>query len=337
MSVLANRFEPANVLAINNIGEIMSHKLAVHISAFNSDKYQEQIAKLFPDLEITVSKGRDRHEGTFNCDILIGFGLGFSDEIFQRNKNLKFVQALGTGVDGIDNRPDFDKSIPVASTRGIHGPQMSELAFMVMLALSRDFPQSLENQKNHLWDRWPPRVLYKKTVGLLGVGLIAEALASRCQAFDMHVVGISGTLREVEHIDEMRSRDDLLTAVSDLDFLIALVPLTPENRQVVNAEVLEAMKPSAYVINLARGGVIDDDALIEALKSGSIAGAALDAFEQEPLPEDHPFWDIENLIITPHMAGMSEAYVEQAMPIIETNLRAFIDGKPEDMVNKVEL
>jgi len=315
----------------------MSRKLAVHISAFNSDKYQEQIAKLFPELEITTSKGRDRHEGAFSCDILIGFGLGLSDEIFQRNKNLKFVQALGTGVDGIDNRPDFDRSTPVASMRGIHGPQMSELAFMVMLSLSRNFPKTLENQKNHLWDRWPPKVLYKKTGGLLGVGMIAEALAKRCQAFEMKVVGISGTLREVDNIDEMRSRDDLAAAVADLDYLIVLVPLTPENRKVVNTGLLDAMKSSAYVINIARGGVIDDDAIIAALNSGSIAGAALDAFEPEPLPADHPFWDVENLLITPHMAGMSEAYVEQAMPIIETNLRAFIGGKLEEMVNRVKL
>jgi|TARA_B100000315_G_scaffold258552_1_gene311128 phosphoglycerate dehydrogenase-like enzyme len=315
----------------------MGKKIAVHISAFNSDKYQEQITKLFPDLEISVSKGRDRHEGSFDCDILIGFGLGFSDEIFQRNKNLKFVQALGTGVDGIDNRPDFDRSTPVASMRGIHGPQMSELAFMMMLSLSRNFPKTLENQKNHLWDRWPPLVLYEKTIGLLGVGLIAEVLAKRCKAFDMKVVGISGTLRDVEYIDEMRSRDDLLSAVSDLDYLIVLAPLTPENENLVDAAVLNAMKPSAYLINIARGGVVDDEAIIEALNSGSIAGAGLDAFEQEPLPPDHPFWDVENLIITPHMAGMSEAYVRQAMPIIETNLRAYIEGKPEDMVNLVEL
>ncbi|MBT3991102.1 MAG: D-2-hydroxyacid dehydrogenase [Rhodospirillaceae bacterium] len=315
----------------------MSTKLSVHISAFNSDIYQAEIAKLFPELETTISKGRDRHEGSFNCDILIGFGLGFSDEIFQRNKNLKFVQALGTGVDGIDNRADFDKSIPVASTRGMHGPQMSELTFMIMLAFNRDFPHLLENQKNHLWERKPPQVLYGKTVGLLGVGLIAEALAKRCKAFEMKVVGISGSNRDVEGIDEMRSRDDLLNAVSDLDYLILLAPLTPENKNMVNADVLAAMKSSAYLINIARGGVLDDDAIIEALKSGTIAGAGLDVFEQEPLPEDSPFWDTPNLIVTPHTAGMSEIYVQQAMPVIENNLRAMIEGKPENLINAVKI
>jgi phosphoglycerate dehydrogenase-like enzyme len=315
----------------------MSKKLSVHISAFNSDVYQEEIAKLFPDLKISISKGRDSHEGSYTCDILIGFGLGFSDEIFKRNKNLIFVQALGTGVDGIDNRVDFDKSIPVASTRGMHGPQMSELAFMIMLAFNRDFPQLLENQKSHLWERKPPQVLYEKTVGLLGVGLIAEALAKRCKAFEMKVVGISGSSRDVEGIDEMRSRDNLIDAVRDLDYLILLAPLTPENKNMVNAEILAAMKPSAYLINIARGGVLDDEAIIAALKSGTIAGAGLDVFEQEPLPADSPFWDTPNLILTPHTAGMSEAYVRQAMPVIEANLRAIIEDKPENMVNVVKL
>jgi phosphoglycerate dehydrogenase-like enzyme len=310
-------------------------KISVHISAFNSDEYQEKIATLFPELELSVSKDRDTHEGLYECDVLIGFGPGFDDEIFRRNKNLKFVQSLGTGVDGIADRPDLDKNVPVASMRGIHGPQMSELAFMVMISFNRNFPQLLENQKNHQWDRWPPQVLYEKTVGLLGVGMIAEALAKRCKAFDMKVIGISGSDRNVENIDEMRSRDDLVSAVRDLDYLVVLAPFTPENKHLVNAEILDAMKPSAYLVNIARGGLIDDAALIAALKSGSIAGAGLDVFEQEPLPADDAFWDVENLIITPHTAGMSESYVRQAMPIIETNLRAYIDGKPEDMVNLV--
>ena len=314
----------------------MSQKLSVHISAFNSDRYQKIIAKLYPELELSVSKGRENHDRLYDCNVLIGFGPGLNDEVFDRNQNLKFVQSLGTGVDGIADRPGLAKDVPVASMRGMHGPQMSELAFMVMLSLSRNFPKTLENQENHLWERWEPRVLYKKTVGLLGVGLIAEALAKRCKAFDMNVVGISGSSREVENIDEMRSRATLAEAVKDLDYLIVLAPMTPENKNLINAEILEAMKPSAYLVNIARGGILDDDALIDALKSGGIAGAGLDVFEKEPLPADSPFWDVPNLIITPHNGGMSETYVEQAMPVIETNLRALLSGKPEDMINVVE-
>ncbi len=314
----------------------MTNKTSVHISAFNSEKYQTAIAKLFPELELSTSKGRDTHDRLYDCDILIGFGPGLNDEIFERNKKLKFVQSLGTGVDGIADRPGLNKSVPVASMRGMHGPQMSELAFMVMLSLNRNFPKTIENQKNHVWDRWEPRVLYKKTVGLLGVGMIAEDMAKRCKAFDMKVVGISNSSRAVENVDEMRGRDNLAKAVEDLDYLIVLAPMTPENKNLIDAKILAAMKPSAYLVNIARGGILDDAAIMEALKSGSLAGAALDVFEQEPLPSDSPFWDVPNLIITPHNAGMSETYAEQAMPIIEANLRAFLAGKPEDMVNAVE-
>jgi phosphoglycerate dehydrogenase-like enzyme len=256
--------------------------------------------------------------------------------IFNRNKNLKFVQSLGTGVDGIADRSGLSKSVPVSSMRGIHGPQVSELAFMMMLSLNRNFPQLIENQKKRRWERNPPQVLYKKTIGLLGVGLIAESLARRCKAFDMKVVGISNSNRQVENIDEMRSRNSLIDAVKDLDYLVILAPLTPENKNLVNDKIIAAMKSSAYLINISRGGVLSDDAIIKALKSGIISGAGLDVFEQEPLPIDSPFWDVPNLIITPHTAGMSEIYVKQAMPIIEKNLLAFINDKPDEFVNLVK-
>ena len=315
---------------------IMSNRLSVHISAFNSDKYQEKIAALFPELILSISEGRDTHDRNYDCDILIGFGPGLNDEIFERNKNLKFIQALGTGVNGIADRPGLDTAVPVASMRGMHGPQMSELAFMVMLSFNRNFPKTLENQKNHRWERWEPRVLYKKTVGLLGVGLIAEAMAKRCKAFDMKVVGISGSIREVDNIDEMRCRDHLADAVGDLDYLLVLAPMVSKNKNLINAKVLGAMKTTAFLVNISRGGVIDDEAIITALELGQIAGAALDVFKQEPLPQDSHFWNVPNLLITPHNAGMSETYVEQAMPIIEINLRAFMSGTMDKMVNLVQ-
>ena len=314
----------------------MKENILIHISAFNANIYLEEIKKLFPEIKLSCSKSNESHDRLYDCDILIGFGPGLNDMIFNRNKNLKFVQSLGTGVDGIADRSGLSKSVPVSSMRGIHGPQMSELAFMMMLSLNRNFPRLIENQKKRRWERNPPQVLYKKTIGLLGVGLIAESLARRCKAFDMKVVGISNSNRQVENIDEMRSRNSLINAVKDLDYLVILAPLTPENKNLVNDKVIAAMKSSAYLINISRGGVLSDDAIIKALKSGIISGAGLDVFEQEPLPIDSPFWDVPNLIITPHTAGMSEIYVKQAMPIIEKNLLAFINDKPDEFVNLVK-
>jgi D-2-hydroxyacid dehydrogenase (NADP+) len=268
---------------------MMNNKILIHISAFNPNDYKIEIAKLFPALSISCSYDNEVHANLYNCDVLIGFGPGLNDEIFNRNQNLKFVQSLGTGVNGIADRPGLNTQVPVSSMRGIHGPQMSEQAFMIMLSLNRNFPELLENQKNRVWSRKPPQILFKKTVGLLGVGLIAEALALRCKAFDMKVIGISNTNRIVESIDEIRNPENLPEAVRDLDYLIILVPLTSKTRNIVNGKVLASMKSSAYLVNIARGGVLDDQAIINALKIGEIAGAGLDVFEEEPLSPSSPF------------------------------------------------
>ncbi len=308
----------------------------IHICAFNADHYKARLEPLFPEHDISVGLSHDDlGDGISDCEVLIGFGPMLNDHVFARNKSLKWVQALGTGVDGIADRKDLADDVILTSMRGIHGPQMSEMAFMMMLALNRNFGRVLDNQKNKRWERRPPQVLEYKTIGILGVGLIAEVMAKRCQAFDMNVVGITGTPRDVPGFKEIRKKENLPQVVGDLDYLVVLSPMTPDNAKLVDEAVFKAMKKSAYLINLGRGGVVDDGALIDALKNDEIAGAGLDVFEQEPLPPDHPFWEMDNIIVTPHMAGMTETYVSQALPVIEANLKAYRDGEIENMVNLV--
>jgi len=169
-------------------------------------------------------------------------------------------------------------------------------------------------------------------VGILGVGLIAEELAPKCKAFNMTVVGISSTPRQVPGIDRFYHRNELKHAVLELDYLVVLVPYTPETHGIVDAGIFSAMKSNSYLVNIARGGVVDEDALLQALESGQIAGAGLDTFVQEPLPQNHPFWKMENVIITPHLGGFNDAYVGKALPIIKKNLRCFLNGEIEKMI-----
>ena len=140
----------------------MKENILIHISAFNANIYLEEIKKLFPEIKLSCSKSNESHDRLYDCGILIGFGPGLNDVIFNRNKNLKFVQSLGTGVDGIADRSGLSKSVPVSSMRGIHGPQMSELAFMMMLSLNRNFPRLIENQKNAVGKETLPRFCIKK-------------------------------------------------------------------------------------------------------------------------------------------------------------------------------
>src|SRR4029078_1075880 len=174
-----------------------------------------------------------------------------------------------------------------------------------------------------------------KTVGVLGVGLIAEYLAPICKALHMTVIGISGSPREAKGFDRMAHRDDFVKVVPELDFLVALAPLTAETRGIVGARVFAAMKPTAYLVNVARGGVVDEPALIASLESGEIAGAALDVFAQEPLPASSPLWRTKNVTIFSHLGGYSQGYEDRAMPTIAGNMAKFLSGDFKSMINIV--
>jgi phosphoglycerate dehydrogenase-like enzyme len=152
----------------------------------------------------------------------------------------------------------------------------------------------------------------------------------------MTVVGITSAKRPVAGIDRMHGREELAAAVRDLDFLVLLTPYTPETRHIVNAAVFAAMKAGSYLVNLARGGVVDEAALIAALREGKLAGAALDVFAKEPLPEDPPFWSMDNVIITTHQGGFFDGYPDHALPVVEANLRRFLAGDLENMINIVK-
>ena len=302
-------------------------------------QYSSGIRERFPELQIDVVDHVAKVDPYIaSTDVLITFGpqLGEqADAVFAAARNLKWVQALGTGVDNIADRPTLGPDVLLTSVRGIHGAPVSEAALMAMLALARDFPRIVKSQEQHTWDRWPARLLSGKTVGIFGVGVIAEALAPRCQALGMKVVGISSATREVAGFDQMRHSDELRDAVRDLDHLVLLTPYTARSHHVINADILAAMKPSAYLINLARGGVVDEQALIQALNEGRIAGAALDVFSQEPLPQESPFWAMKNVIVTPHFGGFYYQYAHDALPVILENMRCFLTGDSGKMINLV--
>ena len=239
-------------------------------------------------------------------------------------------------MDYIINLPSLKKEVVITSTRGIHGPQVSEMAFLLMLALNRNFPEVVRNQDKAVWERWPGKILWKKKVGILGIGVIGEEIARKCKAFDMKVFGIDIVKRKVESIDIFYGPEDIINVAKEVDYFIIVAPFTPQTEKMVDSKVLSAMKPTAFFLNLGRGEIVDEEALIQALNSGKIAGAGLDTFCQEPLPKDHPFWGMKNVIVSPHVAGMSDVYVEQALSIFEENLRRFLKGERKNLINLVE-
>ena len=298
--------------------------------------YGEGVAQALPARQIlATSKISEALARAPEATVLIAKAQDVSPELVAAMPRIAWIQALTTGIDPL-LALNLPPSVIVTSARGIHGPQMAELTILLMMALSRDFPRMLANQREKRWQRWGQRLLAGKTLVIVGVGAISEALAARCKPLGLKVVGITSR-SSVEHFDEVRPRQQLREAVAGADFLVLLIPYSPETHHMIDASVLAAMKPTAYLINVARGGVVDEGALIEALRTHQIAGAGLDVFAQEPLPETSPLWDLDNVIITPHIGGMSDIYAEQVLPLLLHNLRAFAAGDRAAMLNLVTL
>ena len=299
-------------------------------------RYKAMLLERFPQLTINVvGHHSDVDPYIADVDILLCFSPPMADHVVRDAPKLKWIQALGTGVDNIVDLPSLGKEVLVTNVRGIHGAPVSEATIAFMLSLARDMPRSVRAQEHSKWERWPSALLAGKTVGILGVGLIAEYLAPICKTFGMTVVGISGSPRETRHFDRMAHRNDLTKVVGDLDFLVVLTPLSAETRNIVGEKVFAAMKPTAYLVNVARGGVVDEPALIAALEAGKIAGAGLDVFSQEPLPSDNPLWKTKNLTIFSHLGGYSQGYEDRAMTTIVGNMSKFLAGDLKSMINIV--
>jgi D-2-hydroxyacid dehydrogenase (NADP+) len=294
--------------------------------------FAERLAKALPDLRFHAA--REPAEALAKCanaEVLIIRTDEIFAELVDRMPKLRLIQALTTGTDHIQALPNLGKHVTLAAARGFHGPQMSELAFIFMLHFVRDLRDLFATQAAHRWNRVEQSLLEGRTAVIVGVGSIAEDLAHKCKAFGMRVVGVSDGRKEVPSFDAILPRAKLNEAAAQADFLIVLIPHTKETTDIIGKSVFDAIKPTGVLINIARGGVVDEDALIEALRARKIAGAGLDVFKTEPLPKDSPLWDMPNVFITSHVGGMADTYGEQVMPLLIENLRAFTAGQPEKM------
>jgi phosphoglycerate dehydrogenase-like enzyme len=305
--------------------------LIVH---FDAQPYRERLAPKFPAVEFhTAHHANEANSVVSEVDVIMGLGHHIPPALIAAAPKLKWVQALTTGTETLTVPGVLPPHVVLTSTRGIHGPQMSELAFLNMIALNRNFRKMQRNQAEGKWEQWNQPILEDKTIVIVGLGILAEHLAERCKLFGMKVIGVSSGRTTAPHFDEVHPRSALPQVAGRADFLMLLVPYSPETHHLIDRAVLAAMKPTAFLINLARGGVLDEAALIEHLQAGKIAGAGLDIFSNMPLPPDNPLWRMPNVIITPNVGGRSDKFVAQTMTILEPNIQAFIDGRMKDMLN----
>ncbi|MFZ1996411.1 MAG: D-2-hydroxyacid dehydrogenase [Solirubrobacteraceae bacterium] len=248
---------------------------------------------------------------------------------------LEWVQCLLAGHEHLRGALDARPDVVLTTTRGVHGPQMAELVLLHMLVLARGVKQQIANQTARVWRPWPQPLLSGRVVGVVGLGASGRHVARTCAALGMTVYGVSRTAGAVEGVDHVFTRAQLTEVAAQVDFLVLVLAAEPESEKLVDASVLEAMKPSAYLINIARGSVVDEQALIATLRAGTIAGAGLDVFTVEPPPPDSPLWELDSVFLTPHVGGFSDRFQEQNLAVVEPNLRSFVSGRPQDLVNAV--
>jgi phosphoglycerate dehydrogenase-like enzyme len=245
--------------------------------------------------------------------------------------NLKWIQLTSAGADRLLNSGFIEGGITVTTVSGLHATPIGEFVIASMLMWAKGAPRTLRAQLRREWVRFAPTELHGKTVGIVGAGHIGAEVGRLAKAFGCRVVATRRSAVAGEtaaYADEVLPASGLHGLLEQSDYLVLSMPLTPETRGMIGEDELRAMKPSSFLVNIARGPVIVEDALIRALTEGWIAGAALDVFDKEPLPEDSPLWDMENVILTPHISGGTEIYNQRAVEIFRDNLQRYLNNQP---------
>ena len=309
----------------------------------------ERLRALSPRLQIKVHPGRSAQDlpGDLLPDVEVLYTLNALPDPASV-PNLRWVQFHLSGVDAIVDHPLLHTDVLVTSMSGASAPQLAEYALMGLLALGRRVPRMAADKAAKRWaedrfDRYRPVGLRGATVGIVGYGSVGREVARLCRAFGAQVLATKRDLRnlsddgyrlkdmgdpQAELVERLYPPQALASMARLCDFLVITAPLTPETRGLIDRRVFEALKPSAYLVDLSRGGLVDHAALVEALSEKKLAGAVLDVFPVEPLPEGSPLWEMPNVLISPHIAGASGDYFERATELFAENLRRYLSDQP---------
>lgn len=287
-------------------------------------------------VQVRFARGESAREAITDAEIVVCGNV--SPEMVAAAPRLRWISYWSAGLDG-KVRPDIEaRGLRVTNASGVHGPNIAEHLMTYILMFTRRLPDHFRAQVAGVWDRndHTQRAgadeLTGKTLGIVGLGRIGEALAVRAKAFGMRVVA---TKRDVSARydanigpDALYPNAELPRLLAESDHICICLPYTPETHHLFDAAMLAHIRPTAYLYNIARGKIIDEPALIAALQNGRLAGAGLDVFETEPLPADSPLWKLENVILTPHTAGLTPHYFQRAAALFVANLKRYLNDEP---------
>ena len=319
------------------------HPIKVLVAAYSRidlwtapDWFAERLTTDFPQVDVTRITSGERLPAEIS-DARVLFGASFGPEHLRDAGRLLWIHSPAAAVHDLLFPELVTSDVILTNAREVHGIVVAEQVMAMMFALARRIPESVRFQVKRTWGqailwegRRTPQELGGATLGLVGLGSIGRNVAQRASAMGMRVIAVREHAQrpKPENVDEVLPSSSLDKLLSRSDYVVLSPPVTPATRGMIGQKQLAAMKKEGYLINVGRGPLVDEAALIEALRERRIAGAALDVFEQEPLPPESPLWDLENLLITPHTGGMTEKMWDRHYALFADNLRRFLAGQP---------
>lgn len=305
-------------------------------------EFEEKVREVDKEIEIVYAMKEDKVEKELfenhieSADILV---VGdFNKEILEKGKNLKWVHSTSAGVNRLLS-PEFVKSnIKLSNARGIHPICITEHVFAAILCFQRRFREHVLNQAKKEWVYNRSEELYGKVIGIVGVGEIGKRVAEIGKAFGCHIIGVKRTVNgKIKNVDELYPAEDLDKLLEKADYIVLCLPSTPKTENMFTIKEFKKMKKNAVIVNIGRGSVIKDEDLIKALREKVIGGAALDVFREEPLSKESEYYELENVLITPHHSGSTLKYDERSIKIFCENLKLFLEkGELKTEVDKKE-
>ena len=281
--------------------------------------------------EVRLARADELAEKIRGADVLLlwDYFATVVREVWEHADSLKWIHVAAAGVDKLLFPELVASGVVVTNSRGIFDRPMAEFVLASILAFAKDLPGSLRRQQHATWEHRETERIDGARALIVGTGSIGRETARMLTAVGMHVEGVGRTARDGDQdFGTVHAADDLAAVVGDADYMVLIAPLTDATRGMVDARVLAAMKPTARLINVGRGALVDEDALIESLRTGGIAGAALDVFTTEPLPKDSPLWAMENVIVSPHLSGDATGWLQRLAALFIDNVERYAAGEP---------
>ncbi len=292
----------------------------------------EQAAKHFPEvaakLDVFIDWDTDNFSGSMaDAEVFVGWDLP-TDNLISVAPKLKWIHIIGAGVEHLTPMDWLPANVKLTNNKGVHGIKGGEFGLMSILMLHNAIPAIVTNQRNATYDSIYATPIAGKTLLVIGVGSIGKSVAAHAKAIGLHVIGVTRHGKPLPEVDEMVPAEQLDDVLPRADYVFVVTPLTAETLNLLNRRRLGLMKHGAGLVNIGRAAVIDYDALVDKLEDGSISGAIVDVFDQEPLPKESRFWQVPNLIVTPHVsADDGNAYVAMTLSVLFENMQRYIHGK----------